>query len=84
MYKCVQILSSVYIELQNFCLAGREFEHVRESMHSAISMNKTEVLDSALNDFSEVRFLALLSFYCLMLADRVRGRWLWNLMLLFI
>ncbi|KAM3701398.1 hypothetical protein ACJW30_05G168500 [Castanea mollissima] len=31
----------------------REFELVRESMHSAISMNKTEVLDSVLNDFSE-------------------------------
>lgn len=26
-------------------------------MHSAISMNKTEVLDSVLSDFSEVRFL---------------------------
>ncbi|XP_075664207.1 uncharacterized protein LOC142633843 [Castanea sativa] len=31
----------------------REFELVREAMHSAISMNKTEVLDSVLNDFSE-------------------------------
>ncbi|KAL0012268.1 hypothetical protein SO802_007376 [Lithocarpus litseifolius] len=31
----------------------REFELVRESMHSAISMNKTEVLDSVLNEFSE-------------------------------
>lgn len=34
----------------------REFELVRESMHSAISMNKTEVLDSVLNDFSEGYF----------------------------
>ncbi|KAF3451761.1 hypothetical protein FNV43_RR07857 [Rhamnella rubrinervis] len=34
----------------------REFEHVRESMHAAISMNKTEVLDSVLNDFSEGYF----------------------------
>ncbi|PON52145.1 Malonyl-CoA decarboxylase [Parasponia andersonii] len=34
----------------------RDFEHVRESMHSAISMNKTEVLDSVLNDFSEGYF----------------------------
>ncbi|XP_062162953.1 uncharacterized protein LOC133869874 [Alnus glutinosa] len=30
----------------------REFELVRESMHSAISMNKAEVLDAVLNDFS--------------------------------
>ncbi|KAK9268046.1 hypothetical protein L1049_010485 [Liquidambar formosana] len=30
-----------------------QFELVRESMHSAISMNKTEVLDAVLNDFSE-------------------------------
>lgn len=34
----------------------REFELVRESMHSAISMNKTEVLDAVLNDFSSVGF----------------------------
>lgn len=34
---------------------GREFEHVRESMRLAISMNKTEVLDTVLNDFSEVK-----------------------------
>ncbi|KAF4372589.1 hypothetical protein F8388_027262 [Cannabis sativa] len=33
----------------------RNLEHVRESMHSAISMNKTEVLDSVLNDFAEVK-----------------------------
>ncbi|RVW45891.1 Malonyl-CoA decarboxylase, mitochondrial [Vitis vinifera] len=31
----------------------REFEFVRETMHSAISMNKTEVLDDVLNNFSE-------------------------------
>ncbi|XVE51061.1 hypothetical protein DITRI_Ditri02bG0008300 [Diplodiscus trichospermus] len=31
----------------------RSFEVVRESMHSAISMNKTDVLDSVLDDFSE-------------------------------
>ncbi|XVF26092.1 hypothetical protein REPUB_Repub13aG0270000 [Reevesia pubescens] len=34
----------------------RSLEAVRESMHSAISMNKTEVLDSVLNDFSEGYF----------------------------
>ncbi|KAK8992202.1 hypothetical protein V6N11_048293 [Hibiscus sabdariffa] len=34
----------------------RSFEAVRESMHSAISMHKTEVLDSVLNDFSEGYF----------------------------
>ncbi|KAK4421365.1 Malonyl-CoA decarboxylase, mitochondrial [Sesamum alatum] len=33
-----------------------EFERVRESMHSAISMNKTEILDAALDDFSEGYF----------------------------
>ncbi|KDP20704.1 hypothetical protein JCGZ_21175 [Jatropha curcas] len=31
----------------------RDFDSVRESLHSAISLNKTEVLDVALNDFSE-------------------------------
>ncbi|KAL3850896.1 hypothetical protein ACJIZ3_012778 [Penstemon smallii] len=31
----------------------RNFEQVQESMHSAISMNKTEILDAALDDFSE-------------------------------
>lgn len=34
----------------------RSFEVVRASMHLAISMNKTEVLDSVLNDFSEGYF----------------------------
>ncbi|KAK9935969.1 hypothetical protein M0R45_012839 [Rubus argutus] len=34
----------------------RDFELVRESMHSAISMSKTEILDSVLNDFSEGYF----------------------------
>ncbi|KAJ0082924.1 hypothetical protein Patl1_09922 [Pistacia atlantica] len=34
----------------------KEFEHVRESMRLAISMNKTEVLDTVLNDFSEGYF----------------------------
>ncbi|XP_057463354.1 uncharacterized protein LOC130753358 [Actinidia eriantha] len=34
----------------------REFEVVRESMNSAISMNKTEVLDAILNEFSEGYF----------------------------
>lgn len=34
----------------------RSFEVVRASMHLAISMNKTEVLDSVLNDFSEVKY----------------------------
>ncbi|BAT87496.1 uncharacterized protein HKW66_Vig0069430 [Vigna angularis] len=34
----------------------REFKRVRSSMHSAISMNKTEVLDDVLNNFSEGYF----------------------------
>ncbi|KAM5588791.1 hypothetical protein ABKV19_006980 [Rosa sericea] len=34
----------------------RDFEVVSESMHSAISMSKTEVLDSVLSDFSEGYF----------------------------
>ncbi|XP_024046331.1 malonyl-CoA decarboxylase, mitochondrial isoform X3 [Citrus clementina] len=34
----------------------KDFEHVRDSMHSAISMNKTEVIDTVLNDFSEGYF----------------------------
>lgn len=34
----------------------RDFEVVRESMHSAISLSKTEILDSVLNDFSEGYF----------------------------
>ncbi|KAM1347906.1 hypothetical protein ACFX2H_036781 [Malus domestica] len=34
----------------------REFEVVRESMHSAISLSKTEILDSVLSDFSEGYF----------------------------
>ncbi|RDY07151.1 Malonyl-CoA decarboxylase, mitochondrial [Mucuna pruriens] len=34
----------------------REFKRVRASMHSAISMNKTEVLDDVLNNFSEGYF----------------------------
>ncbi|OMO52512.1 Malonyl-CoA decarboxylase [Corchorus capsularis] len=34
----------------------RSFEIVRESMYSAISMNKTQVLDTVLNDFSEGYF----------------------------
>ncbi|KAL2341323.1 hypothetical protein Fmac_009263 [Flemingia macrophylla] len=33
-----------------------EFKRVRASMHSAISMNKTEVLDDVLNNFSEGYF----------------------------
>jgi len=37
-----------------FWLIHREFKRVRSSMHSAISMNKTEVLDDVLNNFSEV------------------------------
>ncbi|GFZ06348.1 malonyl-CoA decarboxylase family protein [Actinidia rufa] len=37
----------------------REFEVVRESMNSAISMNKTEVLDAVLNEFSEGYFSLL-------------------------
>ncbi|XP_027359608.1 malonyl-CoA decarboxylase, mitochondrial isoform X2 [Abrus precatorius] len=34
----------------------REFKRARASMHSAISMNKTEVLDDVLNSFSEDYF----------------------------
>ncbi|KAK6133279.1 hypothetical protein DH2020_032942 [Rehmannia glutinosa] len=33
-----------------------DFEQVHESMHAAISMNKTEILDAALDDFSEGYF----------------------------
>ncbi|XP_057433413.1 uncharacterized protein LOC130726200 isoform X2 [Lotus japonicus] len=36
--------------------AEREFKRVHTSMHSAISMNKTEVLDDVLNNFSEGYF----------------------------
>ena len=32
----------------------RDFEQVRDSMHSAILMNKTEILDAALSEFCEV------------------------------
>ncbi|XP_048132158.1 malonyl-CoA decarboxylase, mitochondrial isoform X2 [Rhodamnia argentea] len=38
------------------CRNERPFELVKESMHSAISMNKTEVLDAVLNDFTEGYF----------------------------
>lgn len=38
----------------------REFEFVRETMHSAISMNKTEVLDDVLNNFSEVTLMNMI------------------------
>ncbi|GFQ02873.1 malonyl-coa decarboxylase mitochondrial [Phtheirospermum japonicum] len=34
----------------------RDFEKVHDSMHAAISMNKTEILDAALDDFSEGYF----------------------------
>ncbi|XP_004486186.1 uncharacterized protein [Cicer arietinum] len=34
----------------------REFKRVHDSMHSAIAMNKTEVLDDVLNNFSEGYF----------------------------
>ncbi|XP_060175752.1 uncharacterized protein LOC132606323 isoform X1 [Lycium barbarum] len=37
-------------------LPQREFTQVRESMHSAMSMNKTEIVDVALNDFSQGYF----------------------------
>lgn len=33
-----------------------DFEHVKQSMHFAISMNKTEILDAALNNFNEGYF----------------------------
>ncbi|KAL2495435.1 malonyl-CoA decarboxylase family protein [Forsythia ovata] len=35
----------------------RNLEQVQESMHSAISMNKREILDAALNNFSEGYFV---------------------------
>lgn len=38
-----------------FDFSYRDFDAVRESMHSAISLNKAEVLDVVLDDFSEVR-----------------------------
>lgn len=41
----------------------RNFENVRESMQSALSMNKSEVLDTVLNDFSE-------GYFCLSHEDR--------------
>ncbi|KAK1556804.1 hypothetical protein Q3G72_012542 [Acer saccharum] len=41
---------------QNRQKPQREFEHVRESMSLAISMNKTEDIDSMLDDFSEGYF----------------------------
>ncbi|KAJ4842758.1 hypothetical protein Tsubulata_013379 [Turnera subulata] len=41
----------------------RDFDCVRESMHSAISLNKTEVLDSVLDDFSQ-------GYFSLSLEDR--------------
>ncbi|KAF2303673.1 hypothetical protein GH714_021136 [Hevea brasiliensis] len=34
-------------------MTKKDFDAVRESMHSAISLNKAEVLDFVLNDFSE-------------------------------
>ncbi|XP_016486291.2 uncharacterized protein LOC107806620 isoform X1 [Nicotiana tabacum] len=37
-------------------LPEREFTQVRESMHSAMSTNKTEIVDVALDDFSEGYF----------------------------
>lgn len=40
----------------DFANSEREFKRVRASMHSAISMNKTEVLDDVLNSFSEGYF----------------------------
>ncbi|XP_022848252.1 malonyl-CoA decarboxylase, mitochondrial [Olea europaea var. sylvestris] len=40
-----------------FSITRRNYDQVRESMHSAISMNKTEILDAALNDFSEGYFV---------------------------
>ncbi|KAL9243493.1 hypothetical protein vseg_017372 [Gypsophila vaccaria] len=43
----------------------RGFELVRESMHSAITMNKTEVLDTILNKFSE-------GYYHLSIEDRCK------------
>lgn len=44
------------VEMLLFCVFFRDFERVQESMHAAISMNKTKILDAALDDFSEVSF----------------------------
>ncbi|PRQ28370.1 putative malonyl-CoA decarboxylase [Rosa chinensis] len=43
-------------KLNSLSNTKRDFEVVSESMHSAISMSKTEVLDSVLSDFSEGYF----------------------------
>lgn len=45
------------------CKIFREFSQVRESMHSAMSTNKTEIVDVALDDFSEVNFQHSMKYY---------------------
>ncbi|KAM6551145.1 hypothetical protein CsatB_000953 [Cannabis sativa] len=52
------LLSIIRVEIAYFVFVSsdRNLEHVRESMHSAISMSKTEVLDSVLNDFADGYF----------------------------
>ncbi|EEF43815.1 malonyl-CoA decarboxylase, putative [Ricinus communis] len=39
--------------VNTFTSKERDFDSVRASMHSAISLNKTDVLDAVLNDFAE-------------------------------
>ncbi|KAG6641773.1 malonyl-CoA decarboxylase, mitochondrial isoform X2 [Carya illinoinensis] len=51
-----RIIKHAPVEGNDKLSTEREFELVRESMHSAISMNKTEVLDAVLNDFSSGYF----------------------------
>lgn len=48
------LLLNLFIYLCVDWFIHREFQRVHDSMHSAISMNKTEVLDDVLNNFSEV------------------------------
>lgn len=43
----------------------RDYAQVRDSMHSAMLMNKTEMLDAALDDFSEVDFYCITNFFLL-------------------
>ncbi|XP_010252501.1 PREDICTED: malonyl-CoA decarboxylase, mitochondrial isoform X2 [Nelumbo nucifera] len=50
----VRVASEGYVQKINSpSNSERDFNVVRESMHAAISMNKTEVMDAILNNFSE-------------------------------
>lgn len=54
---------------------NREFERVRDSMRSAITMSKTEIVDTVLNDFSEVKLdrLYFSSLCCICFVDFTYG-----------